>query len=60
MDGDVPVSVDPEVTEPPPTHVVELLGVLGGPAGRGGSDCSGYGKLQSRGERAILNGSNSR
>src|SRR4051794_22924296 len=60
VDGDVPVRVDPEVAEPPPTHVVELLGVLGGPAGRRRGDGSGYGGLQSRGEKAILNGSNSR
>jgi hypothetical protein len=39
MDGDVAFAVHPEVAQSPARHVVELLGVLGGPAWR----CNGCG-----------------
>ncbi len=35
VNGDVPLGIHPEIAQSPPAHVVELLGVLGGPGGRG-------------------------
>src|SRR6185295_9447206 len=36
MHGDMALGTDPEIAQPPPAHVVELLGVLDGPARRRG------------------------
>src|SRR4029077_14273374 len=52
VDGDVPRLIDPEVALTPAAHVVELLGVPGGP-GRRGND-SGDGSTPGRSKRGKI------
>ena len=50
--GDVTLGIDPEIAQTPAAHVVELLGVLGGPGRRG--DGVVMVRLLRRGEGAIV------